>query len=257
MALEFAPFPTGVRYRRAPLASVLCQIRFSPIFSLATDVGVAGFQEAIRSVYPEARAETDAQIDMAPNRMNVQQSAPVWRFTSADGNWRVSLGVDFVALETPQYTYFDDFLARLNLLLQALERTVHPGKSMRIGLRKVNQIHRQVADAAGWADYVNRTLLGAASLTTFPAPIVFSFADLRFQDGDCELAVRHGLHPGEESAYVIDMDYWTAAEYEIAPTGELSELLAHFSHGMTSFFHFAAESRLLEEMEPYAGQREV
>ncbi len=250
MALQFTEHDQ-VRFRHAPLASVLCQIRFPPIFSLATAVGVTGFQEAIRSRYPSTDTETGAQVDLSPQQVNIQQTAPTWRFTSDDGSWRVGLGVDFMSLETPSYTEFADFQDRLQSLLSAIERTVHPGPSTRIGLRKVNQISKPVRSPEEWEAYVKPELLGALSIRNFPAPVVFAFSDLRFADGDCELAVRHGLHPTEEGTYVVDMDYWTESSYVIAATPELRQLFRDFSAGMTSFFHFIAQPRLISEMEPY------
>ncbi len=190
-------------------------------------------------------------MDLSPQQVNVQQTAPTWRFTSDDGLWRVGLGVDFLSLETPSYTEFADFHDRLQSLLAAMERTVHPGSSTRIGLRKVNQISKPVSSPEQWAAYVKPELLGALAIESLPAPIAFAFSDLRFADGDCQLAVRHGLHPTEGSTYVVDMDYWTETAYNIAPTPELHGLFRGFSAGMTSFFHFIAQPRLIAEMEPY------
>ena len=64
-----------------------------------------------------------------------------------EGNWRVSLAIDFVALETPRYTDFGEFLDRLMFVLDVLDRTVNVGDSTRIGLRKINLLtHPSVSD---------------------------------------------------------------------------------------------------------------
>lgn len=251
MALHFADHPQE-RFRHAPLSSVLCQLRFkNPIFALATDVGVTGFQEAVRRHYPNTQAESGTQLGLTPQGVNVQQTVPTWRFSSESGDWRVGLGVDFVSLETPNYTHFDDFYERLDGILAVLDRTVHPGASARIGLRKVNEIKRPVAAPHEWTRYIRSELLGALAVDSFPTGVKFAFAELRFEDGDNELAIRHGLHPVEAGTYVLDMDYSTETEQEIAATPELRDLFRHFSAGMTSFFYYVAEPELIREMDAY------
>jgi uncharacterized protein (TIGR04255 family) len=248
VGLKFAEY-SQVRFTHAPLASVLCQLRFkSPIYALATDIGVSGFQEAVRPFYPQTTAQSGAQIGLAGQQVNFQQTT--WRFSSENNRWHVGLGVDFLSLETPFYTVFRDFYGRLEPILAVLERTVHPGVASRIGLRKVNEIRRTVEHPYDWREFVRTDLLGALAIDAFPAPVSFALSDIRFADGDNELVIRHGLHPTQEHTYVLDMDYYTEKELEIEPSLQMRDLFMTFSDGMTSFFHYMAQPRLIAEMEP-------
>jgi uncharacterized protein (TIGR04255 family) len=146
LPLTFPDHPDVV-FERAPLLVVLCQVKYPPILSLLTAAGVAGFQEAIRDLYPVLQPEAGAQIELGPGGLAVSEKSPVWRMSSQDESWRVSVATDMAALEAFSYTSIDDFADRLAYVLEALRRTVRPEPSTRLGLRKVNDIeHPDVAD---------------------------------------------------------------------------------------------------------------
>ena len=134
MALTFSKHEDVV-FSRAPLLSVLCQIRFKPVLSLLSDVGVSGFQEALRFRYPILEREQNTNVAVSPQQsgpqVGIQQHAPVWRLTGGETNkYRVSIGTDFVSLDTSQYQDFGEF-ERLMFVLNALDRTIHPGEATR------------------------------------------------------------------------------------------------------------------------------
>ena len=54
--------------------------------------------------------------------------------------WCVSLGVNFVALDTIAYQSRDDFLARLRKVLISVEDCFEPATAERIGLRYIDQL---------------------------------------------------------------------------------------------------------------------
>ena len=274
MALKFIDHEDVV-FRRAPLISVLCQIRFNPVLSLLSDVGVSGFQEALRGQYPHFTGEQSTAIAVQPNegrsQIGVQQSAPIWRLADAENSWHVSLGPDFVALETPRYLKFNDFLDRLMVVLAALDRTVHPGDAVRIGLRKINVLtHPEVDEPKGWQGFLRPELLSLAGIE-LPGPINFSLSTVRVQDGVNHLRVNYGIVPAptfdqvpsrlveaaeegvsseEQRQFVLDLDYSSPVPYAIRRDDAMTELLQEFSDGMTSFFHWSIEEPMYRWLEP-------
>lgn len=288
MALRFAEHEDVV-FRKAPLLSVLCQIKFDPVLSLLSDVGVAGFQESIRNLYPRFNAEQFERLEVSGSpatpqrRFGLSQSAPIWRHTDEEARWRVSIAADFIAIETPRYRDFEEFLDRLMFVLNAIDRTVHPGDSTRIGLRKINVLsHPDVSTTIDWRHFLRRELIGIVG-TEHPGQLMFGLSDIRFGEGLSELTVRHGAVPdhfveqlersmvvssvdavpvaaqpettisqAREPAhdYLLDLDYSTIAPYPVRDAEDLAEVLQEFSDGITSFFHWAILPRYREWLEP-------
>ena len=58
----------------------------------------------------------------------------------ADFKWRVTLAHDFIALETRAYESRQDFMERLETILQTLGETLAPTHMMRFGMRYIDQI---------------------------------------------------------------------------------------------------------------------
>jgi uncharacterized protein (TIGR04255 family) len=250
LALSFGAHDDVV-FAKAPLISVLCQIRFSPVLSLMSAVGAAGFQEVLRHDYPNFDPQQTASFAVTPEGVGVQRQAPVWRLGDADGEWLVGLATDFVALETVAYSDFSEFQSRLTQVLDAVQRTVRPSSSARIGLRKVNWItDEEIQATVDWKDRVRPELLGLAANHELPAEIDFAFSDVRFKDDENWLAIRYGLHPEKEKTFVLDMDYFTDRPYEVGVNPALTDLLRHYSDGMTSFFHWALLPGFLASLEP-------
>ena len=134
----------------SPLIRVIFQARFPPILSIRKEDTVSEFQEAIRDAYPYLRKDTSANVTIG-NDSNISEEI-IWRFVNSDKSeamWCVSLGVNFVALETIAYQSRDDFLARLRKVLISVENCFKPATAERIGLRYVDQLKGDALERAG------------------------------------------------------------------------------------------------------------
>lgn len=251
MALSFPKHPDVV-FDRAPLTQVLCQIRFAPILALFAETGVAGFQEALRRDYPEFDADQEAQISMSPTHAEVQQKAPVWRLRDSEERWQVSLAVDFVAIEVSSYGHFGEFSDRLMNVISVLERTLIPGRSKRIGLRKVNRFeHPRVKGSEGWRGLLRRDLLGLVGVEGMPGTYGREYSERHLEDDEGGvLTIRHGMAPNDSRAYLLDLDYWTTKSMQIRSDVSLSSLLKDYSDAMTGFFHWSIEKSLYDYLGP-------
>jgi uncharacterized protein (TIGR04255 family) len=251
--LDFGPHPDVV-YDRAPLMTVLTQVRFPPVLSLLSRAGVTGFQEALRREYPVLLPpERVANVSMTDASVGVEASPPVWRMTDSENSWTVGLAVDFFSLETSAYLGIDDFLTRFQRILKALRATVRPAESLRIGLRKVNSISApDVADTRSLVGMVREEMLGVLAVEKFPAPIAGAFSQLVFEDGLNQLTIRYGANkPNDEKLdFIIDTDYSTEQPYAIDADEAMVGLIHHFSAGSTSFFHWALEEAYKDTLGP-------
>ncbi len=286
MTLRFVAHDDVV-FRRAPLVTVLCQVQFEPVLSLLSDVGIAGFQDRLRDDYPFLRPEigTQVAIEQSPRpRMGVRTSPPIWRMQdeSETWHWRVSVAVNFLAIETPRYTEFGEFIRRLTDILDVLDRTIHPGDATRIGLRKINVLrHPEVHESSDWTRFLRREFVSLVG-SELPGTVTQSLADVRISDPPNELMIRHGIVPGavlsqamagvlappngqedpmdwsREVApsedgpvpYLLDLDYRTPVPYPLSQPDAIAELLQDFSNGITSFFHWATNDDYRRWLEP-------
>ncbi len=155
------PTPTPeVPLPRAPLERVIAQVRFPPILTIRDPDKVAVFQEAIRETYPNLSQEQVHSIEVHGGQAPSISQGQVWRLAdrARDPRWRVSLGVDFVALETSSYDSRSDFLERLQTVLAAVEHGFRPASATRLGLRYIDRLTDDAVDQV--AELVHPDVLG-------------------------------------------------------------------------------------------------
>ena len=111
-------------YEKAPAHEVICQLRFPTILTI-NNVEPADFQEAIREEFPQYARRQDVSAPKVtglggPNP-KVEQQPPVtnYNFLSADGQWKLNLTKDFIALSTLHYSRWEEFARQLDKPLAA------------------------------------------------------------------------------------------------------------------------------------------
>ena len=149
---QLNPTPTSeISLPRAPLARVIAQARFPPILAIRTPDTVAVFQEALRETYPNLSQDQVHSVELTDGETpNIRQGL-IWRLTDRekDIRWRVSLGVDFVALETSSYDCREDFLRRLRAVVSAAEQAFKPTSASRLGVRYINRLTDEAVERVG------------------------------------------------------------------------------------------------------------
>lgn len=126
---------------RAPLVRVIAQVRFPSILAIRDPDKVAVVQEKIRRVYPYLSQVQTHRINLTSHDVDVQPNF-IWRFSDQESNpqWQISLGVDFVSLDTSRYNTRDDFLHRLYDVISAVESAFRPVEVKRFGLRYIDRL---------------------------------------------------------------------------------------------------------------------
>ena len=163
-----------VIYKKNPLIEVVCQLRFPRILSINERQPV-DFQDRIRREYPlfdvlteqQQRVEINAAIgdSIAVPRIIQADKTKNYKFSSADGIWKVNLTSTFLALSTSQYSSWEDFRSRLDLPLNALIDIYQPAFYERIGIRYVDafQKSRLHLDDTPWNELIEPPALGLLS----------------------------------------------------------------------------------------------
>lgn len=213
------PHREDVRLERAPLAEVICQVRFPPILRIADDPPVA-FQERIRGRFPQLDAEQGVVVHMAPmgtEPPSVKSEPRRFLFRSPDGNTAISLALNFYALSTTSYTHWADFLDLVQIVNQAARETYDLPYAVRVGLRYINHLTFENTGASSVTELLE---IPRPELTVllrddcWDEPLEMINQLLLAADGDERLTLRSGFKGGGEPVFLLDLDYY--AEGNIA-----------------------------------------
>lgn len=132
--------PKEVPLPRAPLVRVIAQVRFPVLASVERQDFLVPIQEALQSRYPVLRRDDAQKLIMGPQGITSVATGTIWRFGDVEDAWRVSLSPDFLALETSKYLSRADFVARFELILNAIRSHAQIPVIDRLGLRYIDRI---------------------------------------------------------------------------------------------------------------------
>lgn len=151
------PAPLTVPLPQTPLTSVLVQVRFPEVLSIAKAEFITDFQEHIRTEYPLHHKDQDPILEMMGNGIRPGVT-PNWRFLDEGRKWRLSLTTNFVSLETRAYQSRSDFIQRTDAVMQALSETIKPDLITRVGVRYVDRFWGSQLDKL--SNFVRPEMLG-------------------------------------------------------------------------------------------------
>lgn len=215
-----APLPAEVPLKDAPLVRVIAQIRFPEILLVEQRDFVAPFQEAIRRTYPVLRQEQTQGILLGPGGAAPAKPQIAWRFSDAEGHWRVSLTPEFLALETTNYVSRSDFFGRLKSLARALDEHIEPGQLDRLGVRYIDRITGDAVDDI--AKLVRPEVRGITG-TIAATHAVHALSESMFELPDARVLARWGclppgatvdpsaIEPAKEKSWILDLDMFSVA----------------------------------------------
>jgi uncharacterized protein (TIGR04255 family) len=239
-----------------PLASVLVQIRFSPVLEVAEEHLAGRVQKALRKEYPFVRGETELAIAFSAGADGPPAPVPtrLWRFLSGDDLWRVTLASGFVSLETQAYAGHEDFFARLLRVLAAVEEIVSPPAAERVGVRYTQRL-TEPDDLSRLAEFVRPEVLGASAVRDGNDSFSLCLTQAKSQFEDVSLSARWGLlasnagidvviPPLEQSSWLMDIDVYDERREAFAPAVLADRALAH-SRRQYRFFRWAVEPGFL------------
>lgn len=156
---------SSIHLPNAPLGLVVAQVRFPAVLAVDVDSGrelVAAFQERIRDSYPLMEERREVSINLVePDFAPKTTSGQLFRFSSTDHAWQISLSRSFIALQTNNYTDRADFIDRLGVVLDALVSTIKPAVCERLGVRYSSRLADPVL-LARLPELIRPEILGAA-----------------------------------------------------------------------------------------------
>lgn len=247
--------PEEVPLENAPLIRVLAQVRFPSILAIENTAFVAPFQEAIRTMYPILQFEKMQGVVIGPQGITQSPLKPVWRFTDANHNWRISLAPDFLAIETTAYASRSDFLERFKQVLVALNEHIKPQIVERFGLRYVDRLNGK--DIEDLASLVRPEVAGIIA-TDFGNQIHQNISESLFKlpEQNGQITARWGLLPANatidpsaiepvnELSWVLDLDMSVVEQREFSVENLMSDA-QKFAERIYTFFRWAVNTDFL------------
>jgi len=240
-----------VYYGKTALKTVVMQLRFNPILKIAQELP-ASFQEAIRPSFPKYGREESIgmpfELSSLPGNPAISPlrfagGPTVWRFKTEDEKWTVGLSVDFISLETGNYSHFSDFESKASLIIEALHNIYGVDAYTRVGLRYINLFS---SDTFGgeWITLFNPSLLGPKADPTIGRYVRDFKEVLILGDEQWTITIQHGT---ENGTYRLDLDHATEANIRRA---QLATCLRSFNSRIYQVFRWAITDVLNEQMEP-------
>lgn len=213
------PYPNTDRaeLKNPPLARVLAQIRWPDLTTFDLDQVVAHIVKNLGPVYPFKHEETEVEVLVNQSGGAQEQSrGKIVRFFSGDEQWSLAVGLNFIALESTDYTNHNDFVDRLLVGLDAVNECATIPRFSRIGYRYTNRIVGQ-ADLNLLEEHFVSAVLGGHLVSPVDADLVHSMTESVYRVDSSYLLMRSArlgngqsidptLRPVDEPSWILDLD---------------------------------------------------
>jgi uncharacterized protein (TIGR04255 family) len=252
------PQQEDVRLQRAPLAEVVCQVRFPPVLRIANEQPV-DFQERIRGRFPRLEAEQGVVVHMAPLGTEPPSTEPrprIFRFKSRDEHTTISLALNFYALSTTSYTHWADFLDLLQLANQAACEIYDLPYAVRVGLRYINHLTLEntgTNNVAELLELLRPELTALLRVDCWDEPVEMLNQLLLTGENDERLTLRSGFRGGEEAIFLLDFDHYVEGNI---PLENLLALCQRYHDVIYNAFRWCIQEEKLALFAPFPVREE-
>ncbi|WJZ68592.1 TIGR04255 family protein [Kocuria rosea] len=125
----------------APLAGVMTQIRFTSTARLQTSNAAELVANTFADDYPNFQQATEQTwVLSAESATPSESTGTLWRLSSADERWQLTVAPNFITLLTQDYTSRDEFRSRLSADWASLASAIRPSFVERVGFRYLNSV---------------------------------------------------------------------------------------------------------------------
>lgn len=206
----------GRRLSRAPLARVLCQVRWQQLSVFDLEVVADGIAQIVGGAYPLRDTQQEIEFVLSPSGVSQQSAGTIHRFQSVDRVWTLSLSRQFLALETSAYDGHVGFIERLGSSVSALTEVAMIPFLTRVGYRYTNRLTDPV-DIADLPKLVVEGVLGGLAqgdtdqLTRTVSESLYTGVDgtfllVRSALLEPGVELEPGLAPTDGKSWILDLD---------------------------------------------------
>lgn len=255
------PHPTTERaeLKNPPLARVLAQIRWPDLTTFDLDQVAVRIVEDLGTVYPFKREETEVEVLVNQSGgAQEQRRGRIMRFFSGDEKWSLSVGLNFIALESTDYTNHNDFVDRLLAGLDAVTECATIPAFSRIGYRYTNRIVGQT-DLSLLEKHFVPAVLGGHLASPENADLVHSMTESVYRVEPSFLLVRSArlgagqpidptLSPVDEPSWILDLDAYEEGRLD-STRGTVQSELNRLSGIASNHFRTVVTDRFYERYD--------
>lgn len=259
------PFPivNRVIYKKNPLTQVICQLRFPTILKIETKIP-AEFQNEIRKDLPIYEETLEWPVDI-PKEMAGNVSAELLKspsftanknygFYSENGNWRINLTRNFIALTNEKYEKWEVFRDFLFNIINKFNIIYSPGNFTRVGLRYIDVIKRSSLglENVDWTELLQPYTLGILATTDVGKSIknYESGYEILLEDERSRVRMLFKLVEQletREKCFMIDSDFSNSEKSDLESA---KQKLDYFNKRASRLIQWVITEKLHNAMEP-------
>jgi len=250
-----------VLFKSSNLELCVVQIKYPPVQRFSDEQYLTGIKEALAEDYPLTSDERGINILVTPQGVNPALGAIVHRFNSIDLQWSVVLTNESIALETREYTDFEELSARFDKLVRNVAKHFCPHYQLRLGIRYINEFRRHNGDTYEvWHHLVKKDLVNSSTQTVIGGRIEQTINEVRIRRDDGILLIRHGFlngttvlptlhHPAKTGPfYLLDLDYYDEALSKFEESTPLDKIRSYNDVLYRVFRWFIGEGELYQQL---------
>ena len=232
------PKVASVEYSKNLIDTAVCELRFPTLLSLES-LPPTILQERLRKIYPDYEVlerPEQRHTEMFPERY-------LYEFSDKKNRWIVTIKSTAITLKTQAYTNFEDFIKRLEFVLESSIDIIDSDYFTRVGLRYTNHIPTGGSELKGW---INDNLLSSYNEEVYGSmesnqTLVAGYTE------HGRYYFRHGLTKTEDEkdiAYLLDYDHFKEyIEYD-----DVLTLVKNFNETNFSFFQWSIGPKTINIM---------
>jgi uncharacterized protein (TIGR04255 family) len=239
---------------RAPLAMALAQVRFPLSPELIDEDHLGRLRDRLKADYPILRE--DKTVGFLVSAGGISEGPPaerLVRFNDKTETWQLSVGQNFIALNTSTYNTRDDFCTRFEEGVAVAADIASPLVFDRIGIRYINRFTGE--DLAELDSLVTEPFLGLTSLDLAPAQLVQSFTQTILHLDVGTIGARWGLLPAgaildpaltpvDAPSWILDVDVFQEQKGDFV-AAEIGRRVRQYADIAYRFFRVVATDDLL------------
>ena len=217
-----------VEFERNFIKTAVCELRFPTLLEYETKPPVQ-LQKELRKDYPYYEPEQSVRV--GPETVGREMRH---LFKSRKKNWTVSFRASALALETSEYTNFEEFLERLESLFTKSQLLLDTDFFTRVGLRYIDEIPIEDGELSGW---IREELVALLTKGVYGSVERF-LQEVRGLTEIGRYTFKHGMVDSaqeEHKRYNLDFDFYE----ENVPFESVLSLVSQFNQQSFRFFSWA------------------
>ncbi|MGH7755023.1 MAG: TIGR04255 family protein [Vulcanimicrobiaceae bacterium] len=232
-AVDALPAYDRVLFPTSHLELAVVQVKFPALARFDEEGYLTALKDALSTQYPLPTVERAINVLLTPQGVSQSAGPLIYRFSSLDQAWSVTLSADTVSLECRAYSEIRDFAARFCAILEHVRQTLGPRYQLRFGMRYINEFRHPHGTAyEGWVKLdLNPEILALGTRNVLGGTVKQTVSEFQINRSDGSLVVRHGFLDGTTVApsvgrkaksgpfYLLDLDYFDerARDFDARP----------------------------------------